>query len=707
MKRTIMLIPINDHVGLTSIIISLITVIKEKNLKICFFKPLITCFNNSVTSDYTTDLIRQNLLVDCIDPIILNDKNSFFNDSYISSLIDNIVEQYYLYSDKYDIIIVSGLKSTEIGALSTMLNCKIALALQSKIILVAADRKNFNSYIIENKFLMKYYFNIYENILGIIINKINMIFKKNNINFFNFFINFKKHHILDIYNKLFIENNLFPVLAAIPFNVELMQIPVMDIYIYLNANIFNTGNLYTHNIEGYILYDKFFNSKIKNINKNIILIISIDHFNVLKKTLLQKILNSNIIAILLTEYNEFCNISILDFFIYTNISIISVKSNMLETLLKLYNFKFKIRKNDIIRINKVTCHILKYFNENLLSVINSSSNVPSNISSDLFRLNLIKLSSQCKKCIILPEGYDTRIIHAAAICARKGIANCVLLGNPNIINDIALQENVILKHGITIIDPKNIRNNYIKRLIHLRRHKGMTDIYAQELIKDNVILATLMLEKGEVDGLVSGVINTTANTIRPALQLIKTKENSCLVSSLFFMLLSNQVLVYSDCAINIEPTSKQLADIAIQSADSAKLFGLSPRLAMISYSTKNSGYGISVDKVREATDIVKIKRPDLIIDGPLQYDAATIPYIAIKKSPDSCIAGNANVFIFPDLNTGNTVYKAVQRLTNTIAIGPILQGLKKPINDLSRGAIIEDIVYTIAITAIQSGIKSK
>jgi len=236
----------------------------------------------------------------------------------------------------------------------------------------------------------------------------------------------------------------------------------------------------------------------------------------------------------------------------------------------------------------------------------------------------------------------------------------------------------------------------------LREHKGITNNNAHQLVKDNIVLATLMLEKGEVDGLVAGINNTTANTIRPALQLIKTKKDCCLVSSLFFMLLSNQVLVYADCAINKEPTSNQLADIAIQSADSAKLFGLSPRLAMISYSTKNSGDGSSVDKVRNATNIVHNKRPDLIIDGPLQYDTATIPHISMQKSPNSCIAGNANVFIFPDLNTANTVYKAVQRLTHTIAIGPVLQGLKKPVNDLSRGAMLQDIIYTVAITAIQS-----
>ena len=212
----------------------------------------------------------------------------------------------------------------------------------------------------------------------------------------------------------------------------------------------------------------------------------------------------------------------------------------------------------------------------------------------------------------------------------------------------------------------------------------------------------MMLAQNDVDGLVSGAVNTTANTIRPALQLIKTKATSSIVSSVFFMLLPDQVLVYGDCAINPEPNAEQLADIAIQSADSAKAFDIEPRVAMISYSTGSSGHGADVEKVAKATEIAKTKRPDLIIDGPLQYDAAIMENVAKKKAPNSPVAGKATVFIFPDLNTGNTTYKAVQRSADLVSIGPMLQGMNKPVNDLSRGALVDDIVYTIALTAIQA-----
>jgi phosphate acetyltransferase len=225
---------------------------------------------------------------------------------------------------------------------------------------------------------------------------------------------------------------------------------------------------------------------------------------------------------------------------------------------------------------------------------------------------------------------------------------------------------------------------------------------ALQQLEDNVVLGTMKLALDEVDGLVSGAIHTTANTIRPAFQLIKTAPGYSLVSSIFFMLLPEQVLVYGDCAVNPDPNAEELAEIAIQSARSAEAFGIPARVAMISYSPGESGTGLDVEKVREATQIAKEREPALLIDGPLQYDAAAIASVGAPKAPDSPVAGKATVFVFPDLNTGNTTYKAVQRSANVVSVGPMLQGLRKPVNDLSRGALVDDIVYTIALTAIQA-----
>ncbi|MBF3103728.1 phosphate acetyltransferase, partial [Pseudomonas aeruginosa] len=291
---------------------------------------------------------------------------------------------------------------------------------------------------------------------------------------------------------------------------------------------------------------------------------------------------------------------------------------------------------------------------------------------------------------------------AAAICQARGIARCVLLAKPDEVQAVAQAQGIVLPEGLEIIDPDLVRQRYVEPMVELRKGKGLNAPMAEQQLEDSVVLATMMLALDEVDGLVSGAIHTTASTIRPALQLIKTAPGYNLVSSVFFMLLPDQVLVYGDCAVNPDPSASDLAEIAVQSAASAQAFGIPARVAMISYSTGDSGSGVDVDKVREATRLAREQRPDLLIDGPLQYDAAAIASVGRQKAPNSPVAGQATVFIFPDLNTGNTTYKAVQRSADCVSVGPMLQGLRKPVNDLSRGALVEDIVYTIALTAIQA-----
>jgi phosphate acetyltransferase len=319
-----------------------------------------------------------------------------------------------------------------------------------------------------------------------------------------------------------------------------------------------------------------------------------------------------------------------------------------------------------------------------------------------FRHRLVQAARAANKRIVLPEGDEPRTIQAAAICHRKGVARCALLGEPGLIRHVAEVQGVELPEGIEILDPAAIRSRYVEPMTVLRRAKGLTADQAEQQLEDNVVLGTMMLALGEVDGLVSGAVHTTANTIRPALQLIRTAPGVKTVSSVFFMLMPNEVLVYGDCAVNPDPTDEELADIAVQSADSARAFGIDPRVAMISYSTGTSGSGADVDKVVRALAIARVRRPDLLIDGPLQYDAASVESVGRQKAPDSPVAGRANVFIFPDLNTGNTTYKAVQRSAHVVSVGPMLQGLRRPVNDLSRGALVDDIVYTIALTAIQA-----
>lgn len=319
-----------------------------------------------------------------------------------------------------------------------------------------------------------------------------------------------------------------------------------------------------------------------------------------------------------------------------------------------------------------------------------------------FRHKLTELAIKAHKRIALPEGDEPRTVCAAAKVAATKIATPVLFGKKEAILKVAAEQGVTLGEGVEFVDPEESRNKYVDRLVELRKSKGLTPEQAMDMLQDNVVLATMMLEANEVDGLVSGAVHTTANTIRPPLQIIKTAPNASLVSSVFFMLMPDQVYVFGDCAINPNPKAADLAEIAIQSADTAKTFGIDPRVAMLSYSTINSGKGPDVDTVVEAVKIVKEKRPDINVDGPLQYDASVMANVAAQKAPNSPVAGKATVFIFPSLEAGNICYKAVQRSADLVSIGPMLQGMRKPVNDLSRGALVDDIIYTIAITAIQA-----
>ena len=320
-----------------------------------------------------------------------------------------------------------------------------------------------------------------------------------------------------------------------------------------------------------------------------------------------------------------------------------------------------------------------------------------------FEFGLFEKARASRKKIVLPESDDERVLRAAEILIRRNVVDIILLGNKNDIAHHTAQLGLDLGKA-EIIDPATSEyfDGFVDLFYEARKSKGLTKDAARDAMVHFSYFGTMMVQQGLADGMVSGANHTTADTIRPGLQIIKTKPNISIVSSVFFMCLDTRVLVYGDCAVNQNPTAEQLAEIAISSADTAIQFGIEPRVAMLSYSTGSSGAGEDVEKVKIATDIAKAKRPDLLIEGPIQYDAAIDMDVARTKLPNSQVAGRATVFIFPDLNTGNNTYKAVQRSANAVAIGPVLQGLKKPVNDLSRGCLVADIVNTVAITAIQA-----
>ncbi|MFE2762052.1 phosphate acetyltransferase [Streptomyces halstedii] len=321
----------------------------------------------------------------------------------------------------------------------------------------------------------------------------------------------------------------------------------------------------------------------------------------------------------------------------------------------------------------------------------------------MFEHELLERARADRRRVVLPEGTEERVLRAADVLLRRDVCELTLLGDTDLIRKKAADLGIDLA-GTQLIDPQTseLRQGFAERYALLRAHRGVTVELAYDVVSDVNYFGTLMVQEGLADGMVSGTVHSTAATIRPAFEIIKTKPDASIVSSVFFMCLADKVLVYGDCAVNPDPDAEQLADIAVQSAVTARRFGVDPRIAMLSYSTGTSGSGADVDKVREATERVRASRPDLKIEGPIQYDAAVEPSVAAMKLPDSPVAGRATVLVFPDLNTGNNTYKAVQRSAGAVAVGPVLQGLRKPVNDLSRGALVQDIVTTVAITAIQA-----
>jgi len=321
----------------------------------------------------------------------------------------------------------------------------------------------------------------------------------------------------------------------------------------------------------------------------------------------------------------------------------------------------------------------------------------------MFEFGLIERARKAGKRIVLPEGTDDRVLRAAGTILRRGIADVTILGEEIEVRSRAIGLGIDIGRA-TVLSPFDavLRERFAEEYVKLRAHKGMVLDIARETVTDVSYFGTMMVQLGLADGMVSGAAHTTAHTIRPGFEIIKTTAGVSVVSSVFLMALADRVLVYGDCAVNPDPTADQLADIAISSAETAAQFGIEPRIAMLSYSTGESGAGADVEKVRQATARVRELRPDLAVEGPIQYDAAADAAVAAAKMPGSAVAGRATVFIFPDLNTGNNTYKAVQRSAGAVAIGPVLQGLRKPINDLSRGALVQDIVNTVAITAIQA-----
>ncbi|WP_455813577.1 phosphate acetyltransferase [Pseudomonas graminis] len=704
-----MLIPTGTSVGLTSVSLGVIRAMERKGVRLSVFKPIAQPRAGGDSPDQTTTIIRKNSSIPAAEPLAMSRVESLLGSNQQDVLMEEIIARYHENTKDAEVVLVEGLVPTRKHQFANALNYEIAKTLNAEIVFVMSLGNDSAAQLKERIELTQSSFGGSKNksITGVIINKLNAPVDdqgRTRPDLSEIFDDSTKASVANIDPKQLFANSPLPVLGCVPWSFELIATRAIDMCRHLNARVINEGDIATRRVKSVTFCARSLPHMLEHFRPGSLLVTSADRPDVLVAACLAAMNGVEIGAILLTggyaidaPIQKLCERAF-----QTGLPVFMVDTNTWQTSLSLQSFNLEVPSDDTQRIERVQEYVASHIDADWIESLTAESERSRRLSPPAFRYQLTELARKAHKRIVLPEGDEPRTVKAAAICAERGIATCVLLGNPEEIQRVAAAQGVELGKGIEIVDPEVARVDYVARLVELRKSKGMTEVVAQEQLEDNVMLGTMMLERGEVDGLVSGAVHTTANTIRPPLQLIKTAPGSSLVSSVFFMLLPEQVLVYGDCAINPDPNPEQLAEIAIQSADSALAFGIEPRVAMISYSTGTSGAGSDVEKVREATRIAQEKRPDLVIDGPLQYDAAIMADVAKSKAPNSPVAGRATVFIFPDLNTGNTTYKAVQRSADLISIGPMLQGMRKPVNDLSRGALVDDIVYTIALTAIQS-----
>ncbi|GAC22325.1 phosphate acetyltransferase [Paraglaciecola mesophila KMM 241] len=709
MARRIMLIPVGSSAGLTSVSLGMVRAMQQQGLKVNFFKPMGQPRHGDDEPEKSTTIITQLGPSKPATPFTSAYVEDMISKDKMDVLLEEIIALYETHYTDEDIGIIEGLVSTPSHPYAVRLNREICNALDAKIVLVSSPG-NLSMTQLNDKLEIvadNYGGHRSKKVLGCIFNKINAPLDDRGHLSNELLENHDQSETAEIIQRLEslpIFNKSFALLGCISWSFELIAPRVDDLRKHLNAKLLNEGDYKHRRLRSVNLCAREIHNMVWVLKPGALLVISGDRNDMFVMACLAAQNGTKIGAILLTGGYEpdprvmaLCSQAM-----ETGLPVMLVDDNTWQTSLNLHFYNLEVPVDDEQRINRVMDHAASCIDPKWINSLSAGASKALRLSPPAFRFKLTQLAKAANKTIVLPEGDEPRTIKAAAICAERGIANCVLLGDKVEILRVAEQQGVVLPDSVTIQQPQDIQAHYIAPLVELRKHKGLTDVVAQEQLLDNVVLGTMMLKQGDVDGLVSGAVHTTANTIRPALQLIKTAPGASLVSSIFFMLLPEQVLVYGDCAINPDPSAEQLADIAIQSADSAAAFGIEPKVAMISYSTGTSGTGVDVDKVKKATELAQQKRPDLLIDGPLQYDAAVMESVASKKAPNSKVAGQATVFVFPDLNTGNTTYKAVQRSANLVSIGPMLQGMGKPVNDLSRGALVDDIVYTIALTAIQA-----
>lgn len=695
MAHTFYLVPSGSRVGLTTVALGLVHALDKRGIRVGFFKPVGQPEARDTGPERSTHFIASTTALRPVTPIPLLEVERLIAEKRTDELLERVIRDFKTSVDGADVVIVEGLVHTPDSPGEEELNYRLIAALSAEVILVGAPREDeIEDFDARLRVTAGFYGGLERGrVIGCILNRLQSGAEPA-----------PEALRRRLGSKIgLVGRHGFHLIGAIPQATELAAARTADVARVLGARVLCEGEMSSRRVRRLALLARTVPNLVSHMSPGALLITPWDRSDVVLAVAMAAMKGIPLAGLVLTGDGD-VPAEVLDLCapaFATGLPLLSVASDSWDTANELLHVGNEVPADDLERVRLGMEHVADHLDVEWL-LARSAAPIETRMSPAAFCYRLVDVASRSQGRIVLPEGDEPRTIQAAIRCTSRKIARCVLLADPAKVRQVAKGLDLTLPDDLEIIDPTAIRAKYVPALVEMRKHKGVTEGEAAELLEDNVWLGTVMLALGEVAGLVSGAVHSTANTIRPAFQIIKTKPGANAVSSVFFMCLPEQVVVYGDCAVNPDPDTEQLADIAIQSADSAARFGIEPRVAMISYSTGDSGSGKGVDKVRDATRIARERRPDLIIDGPLQYDAAADPDVAAKKAPDSPVAGRATVFVFPDLNTGNTTYKAVQRSADVVSIGPMLQGMRRPVNDLSRGALVEDIVYTIAITAIQA-----
>ena len=685
MSRRILVVPANHAAGVKAVCHGLVHALDERGVDVGYVKPL----GHPTTHGHDTSAELTALATSLRppEPIPASVIEQQLSSGQSDSLMEDVVALCEPVLEGHEVVVVEGLSQDDDAPYADDLNSALARTLDAEVVIVASARDRTPEHIAERVSVAVPHYAVGEasRVTGVVVNRLPS----------------PSPYANRPYTDA-VEKRGQRVVAAIHQDPKLSRPRMKDLVRQMGLQSVSAGDT-DRRVNGFTVAAQAVPGLLSHLLEGQVILVPGDRHEVILSAGLAELNGTKLAGIILTAgvrpdpaVAQLCATAM-----GTGLPIYLTENTTYETSYAINHLDPGVPVDDEYRVRKVMEAVSTRLDQAWIDSISQSSS-RNRLSPAAFRRQLSTLARKAGKRVVLPEGSEPRTVDAAIHCQNEGIANCVLLAPREEVEATAASLGLALPEGIEIIDPSNPAQRYVDALVERRKHKGMNEAMARDSLADTVVLGTMMLHLDEVDGLVSGAVHTTANTIRPAMQILGVKKGAALVSSVFFMGLPDEVVVYGDCAVNPDPNADQLADIAIQSADSAKAFGLDPRVAMISFSTGSSGAGADVVKVTEATEKVRALRPDVVIDGPLQYDAATTASVARSKAPDSPVAGRANVFVFPDLNTGNTTYKAVQRSASVISIGPMLQGIAKPVNDLSRGALVEDIIYTIALTAIQA-----